>query len=324
MIVDTKLDDENKENCSFQSNLENTNNNVLGEDETLRNVEIVGSKNEKIVNESQKESDAINSNLLETTTSSLTSSCLSEEKIEVIENQTESSIKCIQFETIAEEPYLTANDNNNITRNDEEKQEPDTLKDENKIESNAEECSETNISEHIHCLNENGINDSKQNEVTFTETHSQFTSNTSEEIVSIIKRSPSDASDGNRKNILKHENSDAIDQFSDASQSSPNQKNHKSSTQHRVKFTEELPTKSTLQYNPALTSSPSQSSSSRMGGTSTGETTPNRHPGEQSHGQVKLGSEAQEFSEELPPQVMISGEEFPSKEANPFGTKIDR
>ena len=87
MIVDTKLDDENKENCSFQSNLENTNNNVQGEDETLRNVEIVGSKNEKIVNESQKESDAINSNLLETTTSSLTSSCLSEEKIEVIERQ---------------------------------------------------------------------------------------------------------------------------------------------------------------------------------------------------------------------------------------------
>ena len=85
MIVDTKLDDENKENCSFQNNLENTNNNILGEDETLRNVEIVGSKVEKIVHESQKETYAINPNISETTTSSLTSSCLSEDKIEVIE-----------------------------------------------------------------------------------------------------------------------------------------------------------------------------------------------------------------------------------------------
>ena len=67
-----------------------------------------------------------------------------------------------------------------------------------------------------------------------------------------------------------------------------------------------------------------ESSSSKMGGTSTGETTPNRHPVEQSQGQVKLGSDAQEFSEELPPQVLISGEEFPSKEARAFGTKLDR
>ena len=63
-----------------------------------------------------------------------------------------------------------------------------------------------------------------------------------------------------------------------------------------------------------------------MGGT--GETTPghNRHSGEQTSLQVKIGSEHQETSEDIqntPPHVMIT-EEVPSKEARAFGTKIDR
>ena len=320
MIVDTKFEEENKENIQ---NLENTNNN-LGEDVSIRNVEIVGSTIEKVVDDCQKDSYSKDSNIIETSTTIQSSSCSSEEKIEVIENHTENSIKEIHFETIDEEPFLETSENNNVISNEQQEEKLDASNIENSIEYNTEQQSEIDIKESYHCESNDQIEEAKQIEVEITESKTKSISNTSEEIVSIIKRTPSDASDASKKNILKHENSDALDQYSDASQSSPNQKNHKSSTQHRVKFTEQLPTKSTLQYNPALTSSPSQSSSSKMGGTSTGETTPNRHPVEQSQGQVKLGSDAQEFSEELPPQVLISGEEFPSKEARAFGTKLDR
>ena len=64
MIVDTKFEEENKENIQ---NLENTNNN-LGEDESIRNVEIVGSTIEKIVNDCQKDPYSKDSNIIETST----------------------------------------------------------------------------------------------------------------------------------------------------------------------------------------------------------------------------------------------------------------
>lgn len=328
MIVDTKLDDENKENYIVQ-NLENLNNN-LEEDETTRNVGIVGSTVKEITNDCQKDSILKSRTVLETTK---TSPSFSEEKIEVIENQLESYVKDVNYESNPKNALPTESENNNQIKSvDEEQAQTLSVSNvKNNSESNTEEADKNNVPELGNSVSNYELKETKQIEVEDSESRSNYISNTTEEIVSIIKRSPSDVSDGSKKIILKQENSDATDQLSEASvqdlKSSPKQKNqnNKSST-HRVKFTEELPTKSTLQYNAALTSSPSQIKSSRMGGTSNGETTPghNRHSDEQSPGQVKIGSDPQECSEELPPQVMISSGEYPSKETSAFGTKIDR
>ena len=161
-------------------------------------------------------------------------------------------------------------------------------------------------------------------------------SNTTDVIVPIIKRSPSDISEGSHKVSLKNENSEpSLDPFSESAlknpKSSPNQRNHTNrSSTHRVKFKEELPTKSTLQFNPAsILSSSSENSYSIMGGASIDATTTpghNKEFGEQSSLQIKTDSDHQELSENFqsgPPHVMIT-EEFPSRESNAFGTRIDR
>ena len=152
-------------------------------------------------------------------------------------------------------------------------------------------------------------------------------SNEDNSIVSIIKRSPSDVSERGCVNDLVVESTDArgsnSDTTTDDSKSSQSQRaqNQKSST-HRVKFTEELPTKSTYQFNSSLKSSLSQNTSS-MGGTSIEESTPgqNRHA-EQQH----MSQDPHDVSEDphnVPPHVMIT-EEYPSQETRAFGTKIDR
>ena len=66
-----------------------------------------------------------------------------------------------------------------------------------------------------------------------------------------------------------------------------------------------------------------------MGGASIDATTTpghNKEFGEQSSLQIKTDSDHQELSENFqsgPPHVMIT-EEFPSRESNAFGTRIDR
>ena len=166
--------------------------------------------------------------------------------------------------------------------------------------------------------------------IILNETQNPLRANTSNEensIVSIIKRSPSDVSERGCGNDLEVESTDArgsnSDTTTDDSKSSQSQRaqNQKSST-HRVKFTEELPTKSTYQFNSSLKSSLSQNTSS-MGGTSIEESTPgqNRHA-EQQH----MSQDPHDVSEDphnVPPHVMIT-EEYPSQETRAFGTKIDR
>jgi hypothetical protein len=111
MTVDTKLDDENKEN-NIVHNLENINNN-LAEDETPRNVEIVGSILEEIGNDCQKDSISKPGPILEPRETSLS---FSEEKIKLIENQVKSNVKDAHFEPNTKKSSATESENNNIIK----------------------------------------------------------------------------------------------------------------------------------------------------------------------------------------------------------------
>jgi hypothetical protein len=111
MIVDSKLDDENKEN-HIVHNLENINNN-LAEVETPRNVEIVGSTLEEIGNDCQKDSISKPGPILEPRETSLS---FSEEKIKLIENQVKSNVKDAHFEPNTKKSSATESENNNIIK----------------------------------------------------------------------------------------------------------------------------------------------------------------------------------------------------------------
>ena len=145
----------------------------------------------------------------------------------------------------------------------------------------------------------------------------------------------SDTPEIGNKEVINGEHSDQLDHVSEITskelRASPNQRNSKSSaTQHRVKFTEELPTKNTLLMSSTITFSQPQNIHSIMGGAShsdTGHSGHDRHPGEETFAiQENLTTNIQEISKDpqnVSPHVIVNAD-VPTKEARAFGTRIER
>ena len=333
MKVNTKLEEEDKENYTFY-NLENINNNPGGP-EKVQDVEGNNIGNQ-IESDYHISSLNILNNITQVTYESDTISSSSDAKDKGGDSKDENTVVTRDTQDVdsRDKLHVTEELSIDLSITPESKQNPnvDKIGVEKDYETITKVQDISNSPTNDVCPSTVSLNEVNELYVDVQESKNKHGSNPTEEIVSIIKRTPSDVSESGKKTVLQKENTEnVLDLFSETAlkeiKSSPNQRNyiHKSST-HRVKFTEELPTKSTLQYYPAITSSPSQNNSSKMGGT--GETTPghNRHSGEQTSLPVKISSDHQETSEDLqntPPHVMIT-EEFPSKEARAFGTKIER
>ena len=321
MKVESKLEEQHTENHIFHNleNIEDSNEQVDGKEQAVL------SRFEEI---RECDSPIITEHPVGQVTS-VTSSCVlpsdhseekSEENVPIEKDSARSDLQLIDLNGQWNDPTdetsrlcINSEQNQLILSNEHDSKENDST-------SEKEQSIINDTSDHLdNCGN-----------IILNETQNPLRANISNEdnsIVSIIKRSPSDVSERGCVNDLEVERTDARGSNSDTttndSKSSQNQRaqNQKSST-HRVKFTEELPTKSTYQFNSSLKSSLSQNTSS-MGGTSIEESTPgqNRHA-EQQH----ISQDPHDIPEDLhnvPPHVMIT-EEYPSQETRAFGTKIDR
>ena len=342
MKVDINLDEENKENY-IVSNLNNTNNNL----EEIFKVEEVSLNNitEDTDFYCNNNSPKYLHNTDKLTATAATPSSSSNEKGEgevvtgkYIANEENPTVDSLtKKNTTGEEKFelTTTSDEEHYTKKDNYNSENEHV---NEAEGyDLKPCADGLNADKTDIILPDEVQ--KVNSVPEVLTNKDLTE-TSEEIVpiitkrTIIKTSPSDVSERSNKDVINKEHSERLEPIPENStkeaKASPNQRNHKSSTtQHRVTFTEELPTKSsTLLLSSTLTSSLAQTNTSVMGGASNGDTNSgqHRHTGEQSSVQEKLNANTQEMSEDLqnvPPHIIIA-EEVPTKEARAFGTRIER
>ena len=320
MKVNTKLEEENKENYIFHNleNIEDSNEQVDGKEQA----------DLSCFEEKRERNSPITAEQSVGQLTSVTSSCVvpsdhfeeqSEENVPIEKDSARSDLQLVDLNGQWNDP---TDETSRLCINSEQKQ---------LISSNEHDSKEKDSTsdKELSITNDNSDHLDNCGNIILNETQNPLRANISNEensIVSIIKRSPSDVSERGCGNDLEVESTDAQGSNSDTttdSKSSQSQRaqNQKSST-HRVTFTEELPTKSTYQFNSSLKSSLSQNTSS-MGGTSIEESTPgqNRHA-EQQH----MSQDPHDVSEDphnVPPHVMIT-EEYPSQETRAFGTKIDR
>ena len=320
MKVDSKLEEQHTENHIFHilENIEDSNEQVDGKEQA-----------DLSRCEEERECDSpITAEHSVDQVTSVTSSCVvpsdhieeqSEENVLIEKDSARSDLQLVDLNGQWNDP---TDETSRLCINSEQKQ---------LISSNEHDSKEKDSTsdKELSITNDNSDHLDNCGNIILSETQNPLRDNISNEensIVSIIKRSPSDVSERGCGNDLEVESTDAQGSNSDTttdSKSSQSQRaqNQKSST-HRVTFTEELPTKSTYQFNSSLKSSLSQNTSS-MGGTSIEESTPgqNRHA-EQQH----MSQDPHDVSEDplnVPPHVMIT-EEYPSQETRAFGTKIDR
>ena len=320
MKVDSKLEEQHTENHIFHilENIEDSNEQVDGKEQA-----------DLSRCEEERECDSpITAEHSVDQVTAVTSSCVvpsdhfeeqSEENVPIEKDSARSDLQLVDLNGQWNDP---TDETSRLCINSEQKQ----LISSNEHDSNEKDNTSDKV---LSITNDNSDHLDNCGNIILNETQNPLRDNISNEensIVSIIKRSPSDVSERGCGNDLEVESTDAQGSNSDTttdSKSSQSQRaqNQKSST-HRVTFTEELPTKSTYQFNSSLKSSLSQNTSS-MGGTSIEESTPgqNRHA-EQQH----MSQDPHDVSEDplnVPPHVMIT-EEYPSQETRAFGTKIDR